>query len=434
MIDRGHVIIGLLVVLALGMAAYGLERFPPPEFETDYQRPTTTAPQPRQDVWQYVDTAVLVGALALAAHLVLRRRSRKAIFALMLFALLYFGFFRKGCVCAIGAVQNVALTAFDPGYAIPIAVVLFFGLPLVFTLFFGRVFCGAVCPLGAIQDAVLIHPVKVPRWLETGLRTLAYLYLGAAVLLAATGCMFIICRYDPFVGFFRLGANWNLLVLGASLLLIGLFVGRPYCRFLCPYGVILRQFSRLSKWRVTITPTDCIQCRLCENACPFGAIRKPTGSWPTREYKVAKARLAFLLVLLPVLIAAGGWAGYQLRGWFAQAHPQVRVAQRIFEEENGQVEGTTDASDAFRATGRPKAELYADAAQIRDRFAIGGALFGAFVGLVIGGRLLSLSVKRQRTEYEADPAGCLACGRCYAYCPKEHERLKLSRKSVVARG
>ena len=117
-----------------------------------------------------------------------------------------------------------------------------------------------------------------------------------------------------------------------------------------------------------------------------------------------------------------------------QVHPQVRLAQRIYLEQNGQAEGTTDASDAFRATGRPSTELYAEASAIRDRFTVGGALFGAFIGLVIGGKLLGLSVKRRRTDYEADPASCLACGRCYSYCPKEHERLKLKKETVVAHG
>lgn len=426
-----HILILLLVLLASGVTAFGLERFPPPQFETDYVRPTTTVPNPPQGFWEYVDVGVLVVALSLATYLILRKRSRKWIFVLTLFSLVYFGFFRKGCVCSVGAVQNVTLTVFDSTYAIPIAVLVFFALPLVFALFFGRVFCGAVCPLGAIQDAVLIHPVRVPGWLESGLRLIAYLYLGAAVLFAATGAMFIICRYDPFVGFFRFAGNWNILVFGGCLLLIGVFVGRPYCRFLCPYGVILRQLSRLSKWRVTITPTDCIQCRLCEDACPFGAIRKPTEPWPAKEYQIAKARLAFFLVLLPVLIGAGGWAGYELRGWLAQVHPQVRLAQRIYLEENAQVEGTTDASDAFRATGRPSAELYREATLLRDRFGIGGVLFGAFVGLVIGGKLLSLSVKRRRTDYEADRASCLACGRCYEYCPKEHERWKNRTERLV---
>ena len=58
----------------------------------------------------------------------------------------------------------------------------------------------------------------------------------------------------------------------AVVLVLSTFVGRPYCRFLCPYGALLGLLSRVSWKHATITPDECINCKLCEDACPFGAI------------------------------------------------------------------------------------------------------------------------------------------------------------------
>ncbi len=421
--SRLIITITLLLLTSAGLAT-AIERFPPPEFESDYQMPGTGQAQPRENIYEYIDVAVLFITLGLATYLILKLRNRKAIFALMVFSLLYFGFWRKGCVCPIGATQNVTLSFFDSEYVVPVFVAAFFLLPLVFTLFWGRSFCGAVCPLGAIQDFVLVHPVSIPEWLENTLRLFAYIYLGAAIMLAATGSAFLICRYDPFVSIFRFSGNINILIIGGGLLLIGMFIGRPYCRFICPYGIILRQFSRLSKKRVTITPDECVKCRLCEDACPFGAIKKPTPQWTRDDYSKAKKRISILLILLPVLILLSGWAGSNLDDVMSRSHPTIRLAERVLLEESDQVEGTTDASSAFRGSGKSTEALYSEASSIRSQFYLGGWLFGGFIGLVIGIKLINSSIRHNRTDYEADRASCLACGRCFQACPREHIRLK----------
>ena len=406
-------------------ASTDIQRFPPPEFkESGHELPVTTVPKPRADLYEYIDVAALLLALSLASYLTLKKRSRRGIFILSLVSLFYFGFWRKGCVCAIGATQNIALSLFDSGYTVPIAVVAFFTLPLIFTLFFGRTFCASVCPLGAIQDVVLLRPLKVPSWLEHALRGLPYLYLGTAVLFASTGSAFIICQYDPFVAFFRRSGSFTMLILGGCFLLIGFFVGRPYCRYLCPYGVILGWMSRASKWHATITPDECIKCRLCEDSCPFGAIQKPTPESMSHSRTEGKKRLTALMILLPIFIVLGIFLGMRVGAPLSRVDLTVSLAHRVTLENAGEVEGSTDASDAFRETGRPVSELYQEAQSIDRKFRIGGGILGAFLGLALGMKMIQLSVRRSRTDYQTNRTTCLSCGRCFSYCPVEKVRLK----------
>jgi len=128
-----------------------------------------------------------------------------------------------------------------------------------------------------MQELVVLKPVQVPRKLDDALGLLKYVYLGLAILLAVQPAIardFVICRFDPFVGFFRREGFAHMMFIGAGFLVVGTVVGRPYCRYLCPYGVLLSWCSRLAKRGVTISPAKELDCGLCANACPYGAIEK----------------------------------------------------------------------------------------------------------------------------------------------------------------
>jgi len=395
-------------------------RFPQPEFESGYTFPVTAFPAPRSQALEYLDVAVLLLALAAASWLALRSRSRRGMALLSFFSLLYFGFWRKGCVCAVGATQNVVLGLFDSGHAVPLTVLAFFLLPLLFTLFFGRTFCAGVCPLGALQDMVVLRPQRLPPALLHALGFIPYIYLGAVILFVAVGAGFMICRYEPFVPLYRLSGSTGMLWTGGAFLVAGIWIARPYCRFLCPYGVLLSWVSRFSRTHSTITPAECVQCRLCEDACPFGAIRDPAPEREKESLQAARVRLVKVIVLLPLLAALGGLLGSFLGTPLSFAHPTVRLAGEIFREESGTGVASTLRRDAFLQSDIPASVLYNDAAAIRKSCGRGGILLGAFLGTVVGGKLLGLSLRRRRDIYEPDRGSCLSCGRCFESCPVDH--------------
>lgn len=242
-----------------------------------YKTPAAQKPLPRDYRLQVLDVVLLAAAMGVSIWIVIARRNRRWLVGLSIASLAYFGFYREGCVCPIGSIQNVAVALTDPKYSIPMVVTATFFLPLAVALFFGRAFCGGVCALGAIQELVLLKPVQVPRRLDSALGLLKYAYLGVALFFALKPALvrdFLICRFDPFVDFFRRTGPTHMLLAGGGLLVVGMFVGRPYCRYLCPYGGLLAWCSRLSKRGVTITPDKELDCGLCTDACPYGAIEK----------------------------------------------------------------------------------------------------------------------------------------------------------------
>ena len=419
-IKRYFLLISILLFSAIQtMAEDARQRFPKPEFDTGYQQPNTTAPSPRMIFLEYLDVLVLLVVLSVVTWFVLKKRSRKGVFWTSVFSLLYFGFYREGCICSIGSIQNVVLGIFDPTYAIPLTALLFFLLPLIFALFFGRVFCGGACPLGAIQDIVVLKPIELPKWIQKVLGLIPYLYLGLAVLYVATKSEFIICRYDPFVGFFRFDAPFNMLILGILFLVTGVFVARPYCRFFCPYGVLLGWMSKFSSRHMTITPSACIQCKLCANSCPFGAIDEPVVETGKRRSNVK--RLMNYFVLLPLWIGIGGFAGSMMHVPLSRFNQTVYLAEQIVEHPEMKNDPKNIDVRTFMSSGKSTEQLVLEADAIRHQFYLGGWLLGGFMGLVIGTSLIGLSKFRKREDWEPNKTNCLSCARCMDYCPVKKE-------------
>ncbi|MCF8378764.1 MAG: 4Fe-4S binding protein [Bacteroidales bacterium] len=414
----------LLLFSFVFFAAQSQQRFPKPEFESGYEQPTPTTPEPRSAGMEWADVFVLLAVLSMASWLAIKKRSRKGMIWLSLFTLIYFGFYREGCICSIGSIQNVALAFFDSGYKLSLTVLAFFLLPLIFALFFGRTFCAGACPLGAIQDLIVINPVSIPSWVRKTLDFFPYVYLGFAILFAATGTDFIICRYDPFVGIFRMNAPYIMILLGVAFLFLGMFFARPYCRVFCPYGVLLNWMSKFSKWHMTISPAECIKCKLCEPSCPFDAIEIPVNEKERTESSVRKnlKRFSFYLVLIPVWILAGGFALSKAHVFLSRANPTVYLAEILITHPELKTDTENLDIQTFLESGKSMQELVEEATLIRNKFRRGGWYLGGFLGLVLGIMIMNQFTMRKQEIYEPHKGNCFSCARCIDYCPVEKKK------------
>lgn len=408
-------IIALVVQSLSGLAE---ARFPKPDFTSGYQYPNIFHGAPYEQLWNILDIVLLVGMMTTVVWAAYKKRSRAVIYSTSIISVLYFGFFRSGCVCSVGSIQNVILALADPNYHLPWYVLLVFILPIIFALLFGRVFCSGVCPLGALQELVNVRNFRLSRAVSATLSMIPWIYLAFTIIYAATRSQFLICRFDPFVGIFRLGGDAGMIGFGVALLILSVFMGRPFCQFLCPYGAVLSIFSALSWKKLAITKKECINCALCDKSCPVDAIRQPQQSKTKEARSAGVRRIILFAILLPIITVAGALLLGQNSDALSLAHKDVYLYEMLLQQQaNPDLEEPLEV-ETFNATGGNIEELKAKVDDIQQQYALYAHVASALIGFVIGFKLLKLSLKRSRKTYEIDSARCTMCGKCFNYCPQ----------------
>lgn len=138
---------------------------------------------------------------------------------------------------------------------------------VVLAFVFGRVFCGYVCPIGTVQELAYHLPVRKLRISVKAVPVAFRLAFFVAFIAMAVGASMGLLKYIGVRDFFYLGASsaWFFVFLGLVIASVSIY--RPFCRFLCPYGVPLSLASIGSRFGLVQTDT-CVDCGKCEKACP----------------------------------------------------------------------------------------------------------------------------------------------------------------------
>jgi polyferredoxin len=249
---------------------------------------------PEAALWQAADIMLLI-VLLLTATIFGRTGKNRMFWIFAVIGLGYFGLIRGGCICPVGAVANVTTGLMTPE-RVGRATVIFFLLPLAAAFFAGRIFCVTACPIGACQHlAAGRKPLILPGKINKILLFTAPLLLAAVCYQAIVASCMLICIIDPYKPVFFFGHAWfkqsiawmagtscehrALLVctvpawiIFAGVMILSRWLTRPFCRWLCPYGVLLGFFSAVGFRRRRITQEKCIKCLECRNSCPVQAI------------------------------------------------------------------------------------------------------------------------------------------------------------------
>jgi polyferredoxin len=182
-------------------------------------------------------------------------------------------------------------------------------ITVIVTTIFGRFFCGFVCPLGSLHHFAGFlanrkkktpEKVRLNRYRKA--QCIKYFILVFVLFMAAfpslaatlqTGLfdpiplvtrsfnLVLVPVIDRAFGFVSVSERfyegaWLIFSIFAAAILLNLVIPRFYCRFICPLGALFGILGRFEIWRIGKNKPECIDCKLCENACEGGC--EPAGT------------------------------------------------------------------------------------------------------------------------------------------------------------
>ena len=153
---------------------------------------------------------------------------------------------------------------------------------LIIVFVANKYICAWGCQVGVLQDlifrlnqtvnrkAILGKQIKISFVISN---TIRLTFLGVFTFVAFIWGVDIIEPFDPF----KIYKPAYLGLAGAFfvgiLLIMSLFIYRPWCHFFCPFGLVGWLVEKISRIRVSVDYETCISCKKCATACPSTVMR-----------------------------------------------------------------------------------------------------------------------------------------------------------------
>jgi ferredoxin-type protein NapH len=246
----------------------------------------------------------------------------------------------------------LARTIIFPGSILPTAtnpysIAVMIGLWLAVSLVVGKAWCSYICFFGGIEEgfAAVARRPKLRR-LDPRLRLvpwaiLLFIVVISAALFEPVYCTWL-CPFKTVTEFAAVRSVETAIQMGIFVaLFLGLVIVLPFltkkrtqCAFFCPFGAFQSLFNKISLFEIRFDRNKCVDCTLCQSACPTVALsaesiregktllncmkcgacvdicKKDAAVWHLKGTKVAvrpeRARLLFLYGTWAVAIMFGG--------------------------------------------------------------------------------------------------------------------------------
>lgn len=185
--------------------------------------------------------------ILMAAVLPLFIKDKRYRFVQMLLNIIVLGFW-CGTFLSYSSLMGFAANGINlPAMAIATLMII---TAFVYPLFGKKTYyCTNVCPFGALQQLAgqcVKFKIKINARTLHRLDIIRQLLWAALMVCIWSGVWSEWIEYEPFSAFIFLSASWITMAIAGAFFLLSFVVARPYCRFVCPMGTLLK-LSQTSK-------------------------------------------------------------------------------------------------------------------------------------------------------------------------------------------